>query len=436
MALSERLSTGRGKFTLDHPEVGTGPVDFDDCIDPRFFLDEREAVFRRWWLFVGRVEQVPRVGAYFTRELPGLASLVIVRDRDGEVRALRNICPHRGNKVVWNDHPSSETSGNCRTLRCRYHGIEYDLDGSLARLTLEDEFFDLDRDRFRMPSVRCEVWAGFIFVNLDDDAGPLREFLGDEVTRLEAFPFERYTERYRFTTRVKGNWKLACDTICEWYHPAYVHQVFLDADPSKAERLVPPSDSYHFDLFHPHMLTSVPGPPRLPPKEPGHWGPAVRDQKWVYRTFRAGLFGPDDTPDLGPLPDHVLNPGGIRSWSGDQYWLLPNTALQIWDRGYWTTYTYWPEAVDSHVYTIDFYFPRPETASQRLAQELTVQLSADVANQDVNTVEATHQALLLGGLREFHLNDQELLIRGLHHEMRSAVERYRAERTATREERS
>jgi phenylpropionate dioxygenase-like ring-hydroxylating dioxygenase large terminal subunit len=433
MTLHERLATGRGKYTYDYPEVGAGPVSYDDCVDPRFFDDEREAVFKRWWLYVGRVERLKRPGTYFTRELPGLASIVVVKDLDGVVRAFHNICAHRGNKVMWNDHPSLETHGQCRTMRCRYHGIEYGLDGQAVHITLEDQFLDVDPAVFKMPSVNCEVWGGFIFVNLAEDPKPLREFLGDRIGPIEDYPFDQLTEHYSFSTRVKGNWKLACDTICEWYHPAYVHQKFLDTDVSKAETLVPPPDSYHYELFHPHMLTSVPGPPPLKPRDPGHWGPAQRDQNWVYRVFRAGLFGPDDIPDLGPLPE-FLNAGGIKSWSGDEFWLLPNLALQMWGRGYWTTYTYWPESVDSHIYNIDLYFPKPRNAAQRLAQELTVQLSIDIANQDVNTVEATQQALSTGALKEFYLNDQELLIRGLHYEIRNAVEEYRAERDETRVE--
>jgi hypothetical protein len=77
--------------------------------------------------------------------------------------------------------------------------------------------------------------------------------------------------------------------------------------------MVPPVDAYHYDLFPPHMLTSVPGPPPLPSREPGTAGPPVRDEKWVYRLFRAGLFGPDDVPDLGPLPDFPCDPQRIKA---------------------------------------------------------------------------------------------------------------------------
>jgi len=100
----------------------------------------------------------------------------------------------------------------------------------------------------------------------------------------------------------------------------------------------------------------------------GSAGPPARHQKWVYRVFRAGLFGPDDVPDLGPLPE-FLNKGRIRSWGNDQFWLFPNLSIQIWARGYYITYSYWPEAVDRDIYEIDLYFVPPTNAQERLAQE-------------------------------------------------------------------
>lgn len=427
MAIQEKLATGRGKWTPEYPYLGTDPVNYDDCISPEFFADEREAVFKRWWLYVGRVEQLPRAGSYFTRELPGLAALLIAKDHDGTVRAFHNICAHRGNKVMWQEHPGQETSGSCRTFHCKYHGWDYSLDGKVEHITNEDQFFFANRDGLAMPSVHCDVVAGFIFINLSKDPEPLREFLGEQLCRLEEYPFHLMTHRYSFTTEVKGNWKLAADTICEWYHPPYVHQKFLNTDPSKAEVSVPPIDSYHYDLYGRHFLNSVPGPPPLKPREYGNAGEPRRDMKWVYKLFRAGLFGVDDIPDIGPLPE-FLNAGDIRSWGNDQWWVLPNLSVQIWARNYYILYTYLPQSVGEHIYNIDLFFVPPKTARERLAQEMTVHMTMELAMQDVNTVEAAHSSLAFGALSTFHLSDQELMIRSFHHTIRTAVEEYRAEK--------
>ena len=313
--IQERLRTGKGKFTPRYPELGTGPVSYEDAISPEYFEAERAAIFERTWLYVGRSERIAKPGSYFTRELPGeLASVVVARGLDGSVHAFHNVCAHRGNKVVWQEHPGEESSGSCRQFQCKYHGWRYGLDGQVVHITNQDEFFDIDPSTLRMPRVHAEEFAGFVFVNLADDPEPLREHLGERLVELETYPFERMTQRYGFSTRIKGNWKLAIDSVCEWYHPAYVHARFIADDIAEAEKLVPPVDSYHYDLFPPHMLTSVPGPPPLPPREPGTAGPPQHDQKWIYRLFRAGLFGPDDVPDLGELPD-FLNAGDISYWA-------------------------------------------------------------------------------------------------------------------------
>lgn len=420
MAIQEKLATGQGKFTPRYPELGTGPVSYDDAVSEEFFLAEREAVFKRSWLKVGRIDQLPRVGSYFTRELVGLGSIVIVKQADGTVKALHNVCAHRGNKVVWQEHPAEETKGSCKAFTCKYHGWRYGLDGKVDHVTNEDQFFDLDKGSLGMPELHCDTWAGFIFVNFDPHAQPLRSFLGEKFTAVESYPFEKMTEHYGYKTKVKGNWKLSIDTILEWYHPPYVHGRFIDRDVSKAEKLVPPPDSYYYDLFTSHMLNSVPGPPQLPPRKPGELGPAQRNQRWIYKLLRAGLFGPDDVQDIGPLPD-VLNPGNIKSWGNDAYWLFPNFSVQIWARNFYITYQYWPETVGEHSYELDIYFPPPRNAAERLAQEMTAQTTIEFAMQDSNTVEATHSALATGANREFHLSDQELMIRNFHKVVRDTV---------------
>ena len=89
-----------GSWT-EHFDLGTEPMNYDDSISQEFFELEREAVFKRAWLNVGRVEQLPRTGSYFTKELAvAKTSVVVVKGKDGEVRAFYNMCRHRGNKLV------------------------------------------------------------------------------------------------------------------------------------------------------------------------------------------------------------------------------------------------------------------------------------------------------------------------------------------------
>src|SRR4051812_10699071 len=198
-----------GSWT-EHFGLDTAPVDYTDSISPDHYELERDAIFRRTWLNVGRVEQLPRKGSYFTRELDSArTSVVIVRGTDDEIRAFHNMCRHRGNKLVWNDYPREETSGVCRLFTCKYHGWRYGLDGGCTFVQQEQEFFDLDKSDFGLVPVQVEVWAGFIFVHLDPkNTVGLREYLGDLAADIEDYPFHLMTQVHRYRAEVGSNWKL------------------------------------------------------------------------------------------------------------------------------------------------------------------------------------------------------------------------------------
>jgi glycine betaine catabolism A len=215
-----------GSWTEHYSELGTDPVSYEDSISPPFYERERDAIFRRAWLNVGRMEQLPRNGSHFTKELEvANASIIVVRGDDGDVRAFHNVCRHRGNKLVWDEDPRAETGGFCRRFVCKYHGWRYALDGELTFIQQEEEFFDVDKSEYGLVSVHCEVWAGFIFVNLTrgEPEQSLREFLGPMITALEGYPFDRMTERFGYRTEVRANWKLFMDAFAEFYHAPVLH---------------------------------------------------------------------------------------------------------------------------------------------------------------------------------------------------------------------
>ena len=158
-----------GSWTEHYPELGTGPVSFRDSTSPEFYAAEREAIFRRAWLNVGRVEDSPRRKLLHQRHR---CSRHVDHRGEGQrpgIRAFHNVCRHRGNKLMWNDFPNEETKGVCRQFTCKYHGWRYDLDGALTFVQQESEFFDLDRGSYGLRSVHCDIWNGFIFVNFDSE---------------------------------------------------------------------------------------------------------------------------------------------------------------------------------------------------------------------------------------------------------------------------
>jgi Rieske 2Fe-2S family protein len=398
-----------GSWTEHYPELGTGPVSYDDSTSPEQYERERNAVFKRAWLNVGRVEQLPRAGSYFTRELAvANASVIIVRDKEGTVRAFHNICRHRGNKLVWNDFPRDETEGVCRQFTCKYHGWRYDLDGTLNYVQQETEFFDLDRSQYPLKSVHCQVWSGFVFVNLaDQPEQTLTEFLGPMVTNLEGYPFERMTARFGYRTTIAANWKLFMDAFAEFYHAPVLH---ASQSPEKYSTMAYKAgfEAPHYRIEGPHRLVTTSGV--------RFWEMDQELVKPMEILTRSGLFGPWDKVELGQMPTGV-NPSGCDPWGLDSFQVFPNFVMLLWSQGWYLTYHYWPTSHNTHIFEGNVYFLPATNVRERIAQEMAAVTFKEFALQDANTLEATQIGIESGYVNEFLLNDQEVLCRHLHKEV-------------------
>jgi phenylpropionate dioxygenase-like ring-hydroxylating dioxygenase large terminal subunit len=415
-----------GSWTQHYPELGTGPVSYEDSVSPEFFELEREAIFKRAWLNVGRVEQLPRRGSYFTRELAvARTSLIVVRDDDGRIRAFHNICRHRGNKLVWKDYPGEETSGSARQFACKYHGWRYGLDGSCAFVQQEGEFFGLDKAGHGLLPVHCDVWGGFVFVNLDrTPRQPLREFLGPMIAPLDAYPFERLTERYGFRAVVPANWKIFMDALQEQYHAPIVHR---SQRPENFDDAMQHAgfEALHYQLDGPHRMFSTPGiqPWKLPD-----------DQiKPSERLLRSGLFGAWDDSDVHAATSGVasVRPGGHESVGVSLFEIWPNFGIQFWQRGWFHTYHHWPISADSQLFELNLYFAPARNARERVAHEMTAVTFKEFALQDDNLIASIQTTLGAGVLERYPLGDQEILVRHLHKTAADWVDAYRRERAGS-----
>jgi phenylpropionate dioxygenase-like ring-hydroxylating dioxygenase large terminal subunit len=397
-----------GSWTQHYPELGTGPISYEDSISPEHYEKERDAIFARTWLNVGRIEQLPRPGSYFTREIHAArTSVIVVRDTNGDVRAFHNICRHRGNKLVWSENPGEEVSGTFRQFTCKYHGWRYSLSGDLTFVQQEDEFFNLDKSDFGLAPVQVEVWEGFVFVNLDpDNATLLREYLGGFGAGLEGYPFGEMTQVYKYRANVGANWKLYIDAFAEFYHAPVLHAKQAVADESRKLQGYG-YEALAYELDGPHGMVSSWGG-MSPPKD-------LDMVKPIERIVHSGLFGPWEKPDVVPdeLPP-ALNPARHPAWGADSFVFFPNFMVLIWKPGWYLTYHYWPTSYNTHVFEGTLYFVPPKTVRERLGQELAAVTFKEYALQDGNTLEATQTMLESRAIREFPLNDQEILLRHLH----------------------
>lgn len=181
-----------------------------------FFNLEVEQIFEHEWVPLGRVEEIPEPGDYFTTELAG-DPLLIVRGDEGEVRVLSNVCRHK-----WTVVASGE--GNARVFVCPYHAWTYARDGQLVGAKFMDRTAGFKLSDCRLPTLRSEVWGGFIFVNLDPDAKPLAARLA-ALEPLVANYHMQDMKRFTGGDEVwETNWKLLVENFTEGYHTFQTHK--------------------------------------------------------------------------------------------------------------------------------------------------------------------------------------------------------------------
>jgi len=411
-----------GSWTQHYPQLGTKPVSYEDSISPEFFELEREAIFKRAWLHVGRVEQIPKTGNFFTKEIAvARTSIIIVSGDDGEIRAFHNTCRHRGNRLVWNDLPQAEVSGTTRQFSCKYHGWRYGLDGACVFAQQEGEFFDLDKADYGLVSVHCETFAGFIFVNLSrEPTQSLRDYLGPMILGIEGYPFDKMTDHYTFQVEVGANWKVFSDAFMEFYHAPIVHGG-QHMPPIAAQVRKDGYEAPYYQLDGPHGVVTTAGSVHRV------WEMPREMVKPADIVTHSGLFGPWDKSDLGELPKGIT-PGGTEPWGLSSFQFFPNFAILIWEAGWYNTHQFWPTSYNTLKFEGIVCSLPAKNASERVGREMAAVAFKEYSLQDANTLEATQLGLEARVADFWPLNDQEVLVRNFHQSVGDWVDEYQRER--------
>lgn len=183
--------------------------------EPRFHDLERECVFARTWQAVGQVGQVRSAGDYVLADVAG-DPIIVVRGKDGQLRAFYNVCRHRGG-------PLATADGHADVLQCHYHGWTYLLDGSLRGVPSFDRVELFDRKDFGLVPVHVETWEGLVFVNLAERPLPLGTYLAGIAERIAPVTFGAKQFARRVDYDVQCNWKVYVDNYLEGYHVPLVH---------------------------------------------------------------------------------------------------------------------------------------------------------------------------------------------------------------------
>jgi choline monooxygenase len=320
--------------------------------DPSILDVERAKIFRCTWQLVGtlshpcgEVQGVQRTIAdpetFFTTEVAG-EPVVIVRDKQGTLRAFSNVCRHRAG-------PIAHDSGCQHVLRCGYHGWTYTLDGRLIGTPDVEGIEFFDRSTMGMVPLRMEVWEQFIFVNFDGSAQPLSTYLGDIPQQAQGFEFRglQFAERRDYV--INCNWKVYVDNYLEGYHIPIAHPGLMrEIDYAQ----------YRTDTFRYHSQQFAPIR-AMKPKDDGEerfYAPGTGLQQALY------------------------------------FWVFPNLMLNIYPDNISTNLIV-PISTDKTLTIFEWFFHDVTSAKVQERMKRAIAFSDEVQQEDVGLCESVQKGL-------------------------------------------
>jgi len=190
----------------------------DRYISEDFMQSEWEGIWTKAWLFAGLESDLLEPGDFFIYDI-GRESIVITRNDENEISAFYNVCQHRGNKIVTLE------SGSFSKVSCPYHGWTYGLDGTLEHVPDRELFKEgVPCEEKSLKPVKVSVWAGLVFINMDENSSSLETFLGPIVDQLKPYKFEKMNlVKHQTVSLLETNWKTVRDNFLEQYHVDFIH---------------------------------------------------------------------------------------------------------------------------------------------------------------------------------------------------------------------
>ncbi|MEQ8485505.1 MAG: aromatic ring-hydroxylating dioxygenase subunit alpha [Pseudomonadales bacterium] len=366
-------------------------------------------MWSRVWLLLGRESEIPAPGDW-QREDVGPDSILIVRQDDGSIEAFYNVCQHRGNRLV------TEEKGNVRRFVCRYHAWAFQRDGVLAYAKDAEDFPAGDPcGKVNLIPLRCETFAGFVWVNMDPDCVSLREYLGplgDDWARYEIDTWKRYVA---LTTSLPCNWKVVMDNFSESYHVAIVHRA--RGTPEERKRMHSGVDTDYrnsrFDLSpQGHNRMIMPGGyAGVSLNEDGTIGEPLNTIMKEWHLDPADFVGrPRDT--RAALQNAKRAQGPARGYTHYEkltdeqltdavhYTLFPNVAVSLWSDGFHLLRVR-PHATDPEQCVFDNWW----YASQPAGETAPVRTTVGIIERDA---EVEHEVFELGAKSMGRTIDQDI----------------------------
>ena len=403
------------------PQLGHDLIPKTRYTSAEFARREWEHMWTKVWLLAGRESDLRDPGDYFTFDI-GAESILVVRQSDGTVAARYNVCMHRGNRL------REPGRGHAGRFTCGFHGWQYAIDGTLLRATDPQCFPQgLPSDRLSLRPVRCGTWGGFVWVSLNPDAEPLREYLGVIPEHLAPYRFEEWAIAHDVTIEVPCNWKTSVDAFNEAYHIMATHAWTLEF-----------SDDVNtvYDCYERHTRMIFPEA-QPSPRHPGRGTitPLLReyflarqgidpDSVTTVHEARAAIAasirrqGPALGCDFSELSESQLN-------DDFHYTVFPNVTLNIHAQFTWV-FTHRPHPADPQRMYFDFLslvrmpahaVPRPDRELYRVDDGGVPRAipGGNVLDEDLYNLPRIQAGMRSAAFEGLHLSTQEIRIRHFHH---------------------
>lgn len=416
------------RATIRHTESGGVPK--DRYISPAFAQLEWERMWTNVWLLAGRASDIPEPGDYFTFEI-GVESVLVIRLPDGSIAARHNVCMHRGNRL------REPGRGHAEKFSCLFHGWQYALDGTLLAV-LDPESFPqgTPTERFSLRPVRCDTWAGFVFVSLNPSVEPLRDYLGIIPEHLDAYGFERWKVAFDCTIEIDCNWKTSVDAFNEAYHISATHPWTIAF--SDDTRTVYDCYDKHTRMIYPELQVSLrhPGAGTVTPEirelflervgVTDFRGSSEAEARTAFATAIRAM-GPALGADFSRLSEAQM-------CDDFHYTIFPNVTFNTHSMFVWV-FTHRPHPDDPNKMLFDFVslvnmpaqeVARPERLLLRAANGDTVGgkvEGGELLDEDLYNLPRIQLGMRSTAFRELHLGTQEVRIRHFHETLMRYLER-------------
>lgn len=385
-------------LTDKYRNLSSGPVNIHEAVSsPDYFIAEREAIFKSGWVMLGRVAELPNPGDFFVKSYETLeTSILVVRNKKGEINAFHNVCVHRGMTLCG----KNVKKGCKKYFACPFHGWVYDADGQLVDVPDRQFFDEDDLKKLALKKITMDIWEGFIFINLSPQPSEsLKEYLGEIFDQYRGyFDDEKFSLVNRYSMKTKMNWKFYLDSSIEAYHAAVVH-LQNNTGQNKQSNTVLHVAPEAVRLFRRHRTIGVPsglGERKLSPME------ALSFQYGATTPYDVQAGGADMPPGINANKD----PG----WAFDILEIVPNIVLFI-SAPLYAVISLWPSSEKECLYEADVYMSKPGDAAARVALEYGLLSLRDVLREDINTAEGITTMTSAGVLKDYVFSDQEIAVR-------------------------